>query len=820
MKTRIPRFLQSPAGMSLFLTLLLFSPARSAAQSQPAAPGLRGRIVDENDQPVARVEIEFRLADGNSGAVYTDSAGNFQISAPEGSRIRLTISKPGFFRIEDRDVDVPDEASEVSITLNHETEMKENLEVQSLPVQIDPDTTSHEESMVQHEILNAPTPSSHNLQQSMSILPQVLMDSSGALHVAGARQDQTEVLLDGFEVNDPGTGAFNTRVNVDTVRDVTIQTGGYGAEYAHAGAGILLLNTQMGDDKLRFGITNFIPDVSFQQGIHFGDWYPRVTFSAPLKKGKIWFSDAMTLLHSFAYVPGLPGGQDTDSNWSADNLLRLQANFTPKNIFQANFLYNWSFDPRSGLGALTPLSTTLDDRSRRYFVSAKDQVWTGGTLLEIGAAVDTGSSNSAPRGTAPYVVTPSSATGNYFQSQGQQSRRVQLNGEVTTGNLNWHGTHILSAGANLDGLDFSQQSTRSPIDFLRADSTISDEATFGGPGALRLANTQAGGFAQDLWRPVKPLVFSVGVRTDWDRLIDRDIVEPRVAMNWVPREDGKMKFTLAWGEHYQPLDLSILAQGFDQQRTDIFYNSAGLAPAGAPVVSSFQVPLKALVQPRSYNSMAEWDERFAQKTYAGASFLLRETRDDLAWELEPTSVFLLGNNRNDRYIAGEVWVRHSFGENAQIEVSYTRSRATSTEDLDPTLGQLLLSPQQAGPLLWDAPNRFVATGWTPIPVWSLLLSGILEYRTGFPFDVVNLQQELGAPPGNLRYPGYFSLNLGLEKRFHFKGHEWAARVAAINLTGRMNPNTVVNNTDATNYLAFAGGQTRAFTVRLRLVTEH
>jgi len=804
--------------MELLLVILIFCPVRSPAQTQPADGVLHGHIVDENDQPVARVEITYRLADGSSGTVYTGSAGEFQISAPKDSQIHLTISKPGFFRIEDRAVDVAEGASDLSITLNHETELKENLEVQSMPVQIDPDTTSHEESLVQHEILNAPTPSSHDLQQSMSILPQVHLDTNGNLHVAGGRQDQTEVFLDGFEVNDPGTGAFNTRVNVDTVRDVSIQTGGYGAEYAHAVAAIILLNTQTGDDRLRFGVTDFIPNVTFQQGTHFGDWYPRFTFSGPLRKGKVWFSDAMTLLHTFTYIPGLPGGQDTDANWSADNLLRLQVNFTPKNIFQANFLYNWFFDPHQGLGPLTPISTTLDNHSRRYFVSGKDQVWTGRTLIEIGAAVDTGTGSSAPQGMGAYVVTPSAATGNYFQSQSQESRRLQLIVDATTGNLSWLGTHMLSAGANLDGIDFSQQSTRAPIEFERADGTLSDQATFSGPSSLHLANTQAGAFAQDLWRPVSQLVFSMGVRTDWDRLIGRHIVEPRLAVNWVPRGDGRMKFTLAWGEHYQPLNLSILG-GFDQQRTDVFYDSTGLVPVGAPVVSSFQVPLNGLLQPRSYNTTAEWDERFAHDTYAGASFLLRDTRDDFAWAPQASGVILLENDRVERYVAGEIWVRHSFGENAQIEASFTRSSATSTEDLDPTLGQLLLSPQMAGPLLWDAPNRFVATGWSPIPVWGLLLSGILEYRTGFPFDVVNLQQQIAAPPGSLRFPDYFSLNLGVEKRFHFKGHEWAARIAVINATGRENPNAVVNNIAATNYLAFSGGQTRAITTRLRLVTK-
>jgi hypothetical protein len=204
----------------------------------------------------------------------------------------------------------------------------------------------------------------------------------------------------------------------------------------------------------------------------------------------------------------------------------------------------------------------------------------------------------------------------------------------------------------------------------------------------------------------------------------------------------------------------------------------------------------------------------------GASFLLRESRDGFAWVSQPAGTLLLENGRQDRYVSGEVWVRHAFGDKAQIELNYVRSRATSTQVLDPTLVSLILAPQQGGPLLWDAPNRVVSSGWTPIPFWGLLLSGFLDYHTGFPFSELNEQQQLVGAPNNLRFPNYFNLNLGLEKRFPFHGHEWAVRITAINITGHNNPDSVVNNVDAPNYLTYAGGQRRAFTIRLRLVTQH
>ena len=187
-----------------------------AIRAQPC--DLHGQVIDEDGQPVPRVEITQHLSNGNTRTVYSDAAGSFELPNLTEAQVHLTISKPGFFRIEDRVVDLSAGSAEVTITLNHETEIQQQLEVKSSPVQIDPDTTSHQESIVQHEILNTPTPSSHDLQQSLRAIPQVVADINGRLHVAGARQGQTEVLLDGFEINDPATGGFTSRVNVDAVR--------------------------------------------------------------------------------------------------------------------------------------------------------------------------------------------------------------------------------------------------------------------------------------------------------------------------------------------------------------------------------------------------------------------------------------------------------------------------------------------------------------------------------------------------------------------------------------------------------------------------
>ena len=215
-------------------------------------------------------------------------------------------------------------------------------------------------------------------------------------------------------------------------------------------------------------------------------------------------------------------------------------------------------------------------------------------------------------------------------------------------------------------------------------------------------------------------------------------------------------------------------------------------------------------------------QRVAKSTFLNFSFLDREGRDGLAFQnLDPGAslqTFLLGNQRRDTYRAGEAGVRHQFSDQAEIGVDYIRSSSASNQALDFALGSIFYAPQAAGPLPWDSPNRIVTHGWTPLPLWHLFGSYFLEYHSGFPFNVVNEDQQLAGPLGSNRFPAFVTLNLGIEKRFHFYHHnEWALRLAVINATGNLNANAVVNNVSAPDFLTYGGGEKRAFTFRLRLV---
>ena len=802
------------ASSQLAILMLLLAAAKATAAVQ-----LSGSVVDENGVPVSGVQITVKSPTGSAQQAYSNDTGHFEVVVPTPGEYLVSLSKPDYFRLTDQPVPLQEEINEVSFTLSHEFEVHESVEVRSSTKQIEPLQAEHQETMDAQDIRDIPIYSTHNLANYLPMIAGVVQDNSGGIHVAGGRSGDAEYLLDGFEIGDPVSGELSSQLDVDSVREVQVASGRYGAQYAHAGGAVMELRTYVGDDRWRFGTTDFIPGVDLRQGAHLGDWFPRFNFSGPLHKGRAWFSDGISIQHNFALIQGLPRNANTQQQWSGDNLFRVQMNLTPTNILQGNFLYNQSGDSHLGLSLFTPLSTTTDLHAQRTFVSVKDQFFFGRNMFELGAAIDDNWNHSVPLGSEPYLIQPLTASGNYFQRSLERSHRLQSIGQLNLSSLRWHGSHEVKAGFNADGLAFSQGVVRNPIETLSADNTLLLYTTFSGTPYYRLTNTQWGFFLQDSWRVFRPLVIAMGGRADWDTLVGKTVLGPRLTANLLPFPDDRTKISVGWGIYYRPINMALWGAGLDQERSDTLYDQTGTTSLGT-FVTQFLLPSSGLRQTRFNTTSVEWEQKLGSNTFTGVTLLRRVEGDGFAYQdIQPGplgGMFLLQNGRSDRYSSAEVWVRRVFKNKAEIYGDYTRSRARSNEALDYSLINPYFVPQAPGPLLWDAPNRLISWGWTPVPLWGLFLSYRVEYRSGYPFDDENEQGQLLGTPGLFRFRNYFDLDVGLEKRFRFHGKTWALRASAINATNHNNPNVV--NTAVIPF-AFAGGQGRILTGRLRLVAS-
>jgi Carboxypeptidase regulatory-like domain len=786
---------------------------------------LHGRVLDENGQPVAGVQVKLEGLGKPKISAFTDDAGYFSVPNLAPGEYAVQMEKVDFFILRGQTIQVAPGSTEFSFTLNHIQEVREKVDVVADPNRIEPTETPQSATLTSTEFFYIPVPSSHDYQQSLIALPQIVRDNQALLHIAGARATQSQYLMDGFEVGDPVSGALTIPLIVDALRTAEVETGRFGAEYAHPGAAILKFETPEGDDHWRFNATDFIPGFRSDQGVRLGNYYPRITFSGPLIAGKLWFLQSFSVDHTLNIERDIKTGNNTSEQWSGDSFSRLLWHVAPNDSLHFTLLYNNESDTSVGLDSLHPQSTTLDAPSDRLFASIKNQLWWNHTLFEVGFAEDRTVRDFDPQGNAPYLLLVNGAQGNFFQRSDQSNRRHQFFADAIRPGSHWHGLHTFSAGTNVSLVVLNQSSTRGEIQAFNAANQLVRRTTFTGNAVLDVDNTLAGAFVQDNWTLSSHWVAQIGLRGDWDQFVRQAMVQPRAAVNYLPFADGRGKFSIGWGIYNIPLNLSMLGQTQDQQQVDTLYNPSTGAVIAGPATSTFTMPAHGLQQPFFDITSAGWQERIWKKTIVSVELLARNGHRELAFQtLNPGqigSVFLLQSTRRDKYRGATITARHTFEKGAVLFGSYTRSRANTDQALDPLLGLLYFAPQQGAPLLWDAPNRALSWGTVPTPFWDIDFAYFFEYRTGYPFSVVNQQQFLIGAPDSKRFPDYASLNISLEKKFRFGKYLFAIRGTVINLTDRQNPNVVVNNIDAVGvtpaFLNFSGGQGRAFTGRLRFL---
>jgi hypothetical protein len=802
-----------------FAALLLISHVVFAADVPPTVL-LQGIILDEDGKLVDGVEVKIQQPSGQIKLALTDAAGFFEFSLETAGEYFVSLNKAGFFRMAAEKIELKNGNNTVSLGINHETEIHEQIEIYSSTNSINPMATSHQDSLIAREIRDIPVQSTHDLRNSLEVLPEVVSDLSGQLHIAGGRTDETQYLLDGFDIGDPITGDLTARINVDSVRIAEVESSRFGAQYGNAGAGVLALNTIVGDDKWRASATNFVPGFSADPGIHFSSWYPRFTLSGPLHKERAWISESLSVQRTVSRIHDLPRHANTVAQWAGDNMIRTQIKLSPRNMLQGNFLYNQRNASNLGLGPLSPVSTTRGLQAYRSFLSVKDQIWSGRTFFEMGLAGDIGHDETLPYGIESYFVTPSGSGGNYFESLKRQTRRWQGFANVTLPTRRWLGAHDLQFGLSATAKGWTQSSLRKGIHIRRFDGTIAQQTVFSGQPNFHLSDTFTGAYVQDTWRITRALILQVALRADWDRLMQQAAPSPRISVNILPFHSEKTKFTGAWGVYLQPFELSSIGPAYDQQRLDSFYNQAGDSPVSS-ITSRFALPHDRLKQSRFQTISAGWEQAITDNSQIRFSFTQRNERFGLAYEKEAVApdlnIFLLRNNRQDSYRSSQISFRHAFSDKTALTWNFTRSSARTNQVFDYSLESLMFSPQAPGPLSWDAPNRFVSSGWTPAPFGNLFLSYFFEYRSGFPFSQLNERQLLAGPANGARFPDYASLNLGIEKHIRFLSRIWAVRLTILNINNHFNPDSVINNIDSPNFMKYGGGQKRAFNARVRLI---
>jgi hypothetical protein len=179
------------------------------------------------------------------------------------------------------------------------------------------------------------------------------------------------------------------------------------------------------------------------------------------------------------------------------------------------------------------------------------------------------------------------------------------------------------------------------------------------------------------------------------------------------------------------------------------------------------------------------------------------------------------NTRQDHSRSLQFVARHTFRKTYPLMVSYTHSRSLTNAVLTYSLDNLAYGLEGPGPYPWDAPNRVLLWGMMPLPrlplIHKLDFAYSLDWRSGYPFALVNQEQQFLQPLNNMRFPRYFSFSPYIEKRFTLRHYTFALRGGFDNVTSSRNPTAVNNNVSSPNFLTYSNFDRRAFVARIRLL---
>jgi len=783
------------------------------------------KVRDENGAPVTSAKVYVYAEGHRQIAVWeTDFAGRVTMTGLAPGPYQMRIEKQGFYNAKLERVEVR-AAESFEVTLEHEQEIRESVDVSSAPPTIDQTRTVASDEIGAREITNLPYPGKRDFKNLVAYLPRVHQDSTGQLHLNGAASYQNFYALDGFNITHPASGLLELRVSPDALRKIEIQSSRFSAEYGKVSGGVLNLTTGMGDDRYRVAATDFAPSAQFVGGVKLDSWTPRLAFSGPFRKGSAWFYSAADAEVNLDIRNDLPEGANRNMPYRVGELVKGQVNVSPTHLMNFGFLVNRFQSDNANLSELNPLGTAPELKQDVYLLTAKDQFFrANGLMIETGLAASRFSSAVLPHGNLPYQISPGAVTGSFFKTSDVAASRLQGLMNITLSPAELRGRHEIKLGADVNHIKYDRLLDRMPINILRADQTLSSRILFNGVSESGRNNVEIGAYLQDRWAVSNRLLIESGVRLDRDSVVKRVLASPRLSASALLTQDGETRLALGAGLFYDASNLDILTRPLEGRRIEQSFARDGMALlANRSVETAFILNDERLEAPRSFGWSMEFERKLPAEIYFRLEYIGRRGIDGYAFELQegnpllpPMTVLELNNTRKDRYDALTLTTRRAFRERYMIFASYTRSSARTSAALDFSLDTPIFSPQQGGPLDFDATDRLISWGWAPL-VKKFELAYSLEYRTGYPFSVLNQDRQLVEAPNSRRFPSFLSLNLHAERRVRLLSLNLALRGGFNNITNRRNAFAVDNNINSSNFLRFSGIQGRVFTARIRFL---
>ena len=642
----------------------------------------------------------------------------------------------------------------------------------------------------------------HNVRASLPLLPSVVRGPDGLLRVGGARAHEAPLFLDGLDVTDPATGLSSIDPPLESVHEVQVLRDPMAVSLGSFVGGVVAIESRMGGDQFEAGLEGFVPRPRLT-GQGFGTlegFSPRAHLGGAARENAVRYFASAEYDYDRIVVPGvtlrsgdpelrITGGTAfgrVDLQFNAHHNLTLEGLWFPSRTARLGLspLRSAAASPR--LAATDALGFVID----RYVLGEE-------TTLVVRAGLSTHSMNLSPAASGPALFSSEGWSQNSFARVDRQATR-------STASVAWERHSGPVENAHDSSVTIGADDSRLTGTVAEGEAEVRDEAgrvvrtvTSGPEKAIAASDFLAGIAVRDVWHHGERLQIDGGARLDHARIGGGWSPSVRTAFRYALDASGRTSIDGGLGTFVGRLPLDAAAFGDHPVRVDRTYDAASQRILAAATLTP---ALGRLEPPRSLAATLQ----ISHQVGTGVDLLLSGTRrisshlptltvPPLGEDGLQSGPLLVASTGHAQYWEVQATGRVKWGDANQVFLSYVRSRSRGELNEFGTLFHStdtpLLQPAVTSALEADVPHRVLAWGTACLPL-GLTVSPALEWRSGFPYWVLDSRGFMVDPARPRSYPPFLSLDAAISGTFRIKSRRVRLEVQLFNVTGHFNPRDV------------------------------
>ena len=758
-------------------TLLISSPA--------AAQTTTGVVVDQTDLPLPGVRIDLERGGQIVATVTTSAEGSFTLTgAHEGDIVVATLD--GF-----ETTRVPlAQAARLILPLAHTSEVTQVTAsaLTSSGAAMERLGSSMTAPLAQKLPVQRP-----RILQSLPLLPGVIRGPDGQLRIGGTRPHESALWIDGFDVTDPVTRTSAIDLPNEAVKGMAVLRDPIAATFNGVLGSLASIETLPGGDQFRAGVQGFIPRPRLSNyGLgKIEGFFPRAYAGGRLK-GLHYFT---SVEYNFERVP-VPGvtsrsGHPDTGATGLTSFSRIDLGVGPTQHLTLEGLFAPGDTTFSGLSPLRGPEASPDVRTRDIFVGVVDHVVLGSSdLLTVRFGNLAHGTALSASGSGESLFRPSGWSQNWFAAVDHWGVQRSLTVTWDHAGVEARGAHTFSTIVSLRQRAMNAVINEQAINVLDDFDRPTRSVEFSPGVRLRSVDNFSGLGFRDLWDLTSRIQIDAGIRLD--RGDDALVASPRAGIRIALDEQARTVFKGSVGRFvgYPPL----ATRGFNQfpRRVESTFDPA----TGENLRRISYMPvLGDLGLPRADGVAFDIEHRVTPRLEVQAGVRARDgSRLPTVMVPRDGGTLLLASSGASSYREFQVSLRQEWRPNAQAFLSYvwssSRGDINDFGTLYTSLTTPLIQPGGAAPTPGDIPHRLRGWGTVELPR-KIVVSPSIEWRTGFPYSVLDLARFYVGPPNGARFPQYFATDVTVFKTFGIIRRTADLGLQIFNLTGHFNPRDVI-----------------------------